>query len=274
MARVVRRSLFRTILRIDLWAGIGNREQWRHLLRPSHPIRWAWNTWHRASPRNCGAPQEGRGPSSGPAPSAPERTLAGGRALLADAARSHSLRILELRAAGKMRSFSPPLPKAPTVQIRNSISLQEWRKDLLREAVLRPRADVIIRKIRAGQHRRTPSTAEATFFEERPASTQARHLSRIFSTCAAGIGTGGDTSDPRDCRFATLRARRAISVVSARSSAWRMIRRVKALGTKVNIGLSYVSCSGHHCLPRSRRHVGERQAMAAHESPRYDEALR
>lgn len=138
MARVVRRSLFRTILRTDLWAGIGNREQWRHLLRPSHPIRWAWNTWHRASPRNCGAPQEGRGPSSGPAPSAPERTLAGGRALLADAARSHSLRILELRAAGKMRSFSPPLPKAPTVQIRNSISLQEWRKDLLREARLAP----------------------------------------------------------------------------------------------------------------------------------------
>lgn len=138
MARVVRRSLFRTILRTDLWAGIGNREQWRHLLRPSHPIRWAWNTWHRASPRNCGAPQEGRGPSSGPAPSAPERTSAGGRALLADAARSHSPRILELRAAGKMRSFSPPLPKAPTVQIRNSISLQEWRKDLLREARLAP----------------------------------------------------------------------------------------------------------------------------------------
>ena len=28
-----------------LWAG--NREEWRRLLRPSHPIRWAWSTWER-----------------------------------------------------------------------------------------------------------------------------------------------------------------------------------------------------------------------------------
>lgn len=43
MARVVRRSLTRAILRTELWAG--NRERWRGLLRPSRPIRWAWSTW-------------------------------------------------------------------------------------------------------------------------------------------------------------------------------------------------------------------------------------
>ena len=47
MARVIRRSLLRAILRNELWAGTGNRERWRHLLRPSHPIRWAWSTWRR-----------------------------------------------------------------------------------------------------------------------------------------------------------------------------------------------------------------------------------
>ena len=45
MVRVIRRSLLRAILRTELWAG--NRERWRHLLRPSHPIRWAWDTWGR-----------------------------------------------------------------------------------------------------------------------------------------------------------------------------------------------------------------------------------
>jgi hypothetical protein len=45
MARVISRTFLRTVLRTELWAG--NREQWRHLLRPSHPIRWAWNTWDR-----------------------------------------------------------------------------------------------------------------------------------------------------------------------------------------------------------------------------------
>jgi adenylate kinase family enzyme len=47
MARVIRRSLLRAILRTELWAGTGNRERWHHLLRPSHPIRWAWSTWRR-----------------------------------------------------------------------------------------------------------------------------------------------------------------------------------------------------------------------------------
>jgi adenylate kinase family enzyme len=45
MARVIRRSLLRVVLRTELWAG--NREQWTHMLRPSHPIRWAWSTWER-----------------------------------------------------------------------------------------------------------------------------------------------------------------------------------------------------------------------------------
>jgi adenylate kinase family enzyme len=45
MARVISRTLFRAVLRTELWAG--NRERWRQMLRPSHPIRWAWNTWKR-----------------------------------------------------------------------------------------------------------------------------------------------------------------------------------------------------------------------------------
>jgi adenylate kinase family enzyme len=45
MARVIFRTLFRLVLRTELWAG--NRERLRHLLRPSHPIRWAWTTWER-----------------------------------------------------------------------------------------------------------------------------------------------------------------------------------------------------------------------------------
>ncbi len=45
MARVIRRSLWRAVLRTELWAG--NRERWRHMLRPSHPIRWAWSNWAR-----------------------------------------------------------------------------------------------------------------------------------------------------------------------------------------------------------------------------------
>jgi adenylate kinase family enzyme len=45
MYRVIRRSLVRAMLRTELWAG--NRERWLHMLRPSHPIRWAWSTWSR-----------------------------------------------------------------------------------------------------------------------------------------------------------------------------------------------------------------------------------
>ena len=45
MARVISRTLFRLVLHTELWAG--NCERWRHLLRPSHPIRWAWTTRER-----------------------------------------------------------------------------------------------------------------------------------------------------------------------------------------------------------------------------------
>ncbi len=45
MYRVTRRTLVRAALGTELWAG--NRERWPHMLRPSHPIRWAWSTWHR-----------------------------------------------------------------------------------------------------------------------------------------------------------------------------------------------------------------------------------
>jgi adenylate kinase family enzyme len=47
MRRVISRSLIRLVLRDELWPGTGNRERWRHLLRASHPIRWAWSTWRR-----------------------------------------------------------------------------------------------------------------------------------------------------------------------------------------------------------------------------------
>ena len=45
ISRVVRRSFARAALRTKLWAG--NVETWRQMLRPSHPIRWAWRTWSR-----------------------------------------------------------------------------------------------------------------------------------------------------------------------------------------------------------------------------------
>ncbi len=45
MGRVIRRSVLRAMLKTELWAG--NRERWQHFLRPSHPIRWAWDTWSR-----------------------------------------------------------------------------------------------------------------------------------------------------------------------------------------------------------------------------------
>jgi adenylate kinase family enzyme len=45
MYRVIRRSLARVVLRTEMWAG--NRESWLQMLRPSHPIRWAWSTWRR-----------------------------------------------------------------------------------------------------------------------------------------------------------------------------------------------------------------------------------
>jgi adenylate kinase family enzyme len=45
MWRVIRRSLVRSVLQTELWAG--NREQWRNMLRADHPIWWAWKHWRR-----------------------------------------------------------------------------------------------------------------------------------------------------------------------------------------------------------------------------------
>jgi adenylate kinase family enzyme len=45
MWRVIRRTCVRAVSRAELWSG--NVEHWRNLLRPSHPIRWAWNTWRQ-----------------------------------------------------------------------------------------------------------------------------------------------------------------------------------------------------------------------------------
>jgi adenylate kinase family enzyme len=45
MWRVIRRTFIRAVSRAELWSG--NVEQWRNLVRPSHPIRWAWTTWRR-----------------------------------------------------------------------------------------------------------------------------------------------------------------------------------------------------------------------------------
>jgi adenylate kinase family enzyme len=44
MRRVIRRTMRRALLRTELWAG--NRENFR-VWRPSHPVRWAWDTWAR-----------------------------------------------------------------------------------------------------------------------------------------------------------------------------------------------------------------------------------
>ena len=45
MRRVLRRSLTRALSRRELWAGSGNREEFRRWLDRDHPIRWAWDTF-------------------------------------------------------------------------------------------------------------------------------------------------------------------------------------------------------------------------------------
>ena len=45
MARVVRRTLGRVLLRTELWNG--NRERWSNVLDADHPVRWAWSTFPR-----------------------------------------------------------------------------------------------------------------------------------------------------------------------------------------------------------------------------------
>lgn len=47
MRRVIWRSFSRAVSRSELWAGTGNREEFRRWLDKEHPIRWAWDTWAR-----------------------------------------------------------------------------------------------------------------------------------------------------------------------------------------------------------------------------------
>jgi adenylate kinase family enzyme len=47
MPRVIRRSVVRAITKNELWPGSGNRELARRWLDKDHPIRWAWDTFHR-----------------------------------------------------------------------------------------------------------------------------------------------------------------------------------------------------------------------------------
>jgi adenylate kinase family enzyme len=47
MRRVIRRSFIRALTKQELWAGTGNRELFRRWLDKEHPIRWAWDTFHR-----------------------------------------------------------------------------------------------------------------------------------------------------------------------------------------------------------------------------------
>lgn len=42
LRRIVRRSMYRTISRRELWPGTGHRETIQDWLKPSHPIQWAW----------------------------------------------------------------------------------------------------------------------------------------------------------------------------------------------------------------------------------------
>ncbi len=49
MYRVIKRSFARAFDQKELWPG--NRESWRRMLRPSHPIRFAWRTWRERRAR-------------------------------------------------------------------------------------------------------------------------------------------------------------------------------------------------------------------------------
>ncbi|HEV2530214.1 AAA family ATPase [Phenylobacterium sp.] len=47
MRRVIWRSFVRALENKELWPGTGNREEFHRWLDPEHPIRWAWDTYHR-----------------------------------------------------------------------------------------------------------------------------------------------------------------------------------------------------------------------------------
>jgi adenylate kinase family enzyme len=45
MRQVLWRSFVRALGKRELWAGTGNKEEFRRWLDKEHPIRWAWDTW-------------------------------------------------------------------------------------------------------------------------------------------------------------------------------------------------------------------------------------
>lgn len=47
MRRVIWRSFRRSLDQKEHWPGTGNRERWSQWLSKEHPIRWAWDTFHR-----------------------------------------------------------------------------------------------------------------------------------------------------------------------------------------------------------------------------------
>ncbi|HEY8615583.1 hypothetical protein [Phenylobacterium sp.] len=47
MRRVIRRSFLRAVSKTELWPGTGNKELFRRWMDKEHPIRWAWDTFHR-----------------------------------------------------------------------------------------------------------------------------------------------------------------------------------------------------------------------------------
>ncbi|HET9051032.1 MAG TPA: AAA family ATPase [Candidatus Dormibacteraeota bacterium] len=65
MSRVVRRTAGRLLLRRRIFNG--NRERWRNLLDPGHPIRWAWSTHARRRVENTAAMDWAMGPAAQPA---------------------------------------------------------------------------------------------------------------------------------------------------------------------------------------------------------------
>jgi adenylate kinase family enzyme len=53
MSRVLRRSFVRALFGEELWAGTGNREDFRRWLDKEHPIRWTWDTYRPANARRA-----------------------------------------------------------------------------------------------------------------------------------------------------------------------------------------------------------------------------
>ncbi|PYC88474.1 adenylate kinase [Streptomyces tateyamensis] len=51
MSRVVRRTAGRVLAGRELWNG--NRETWRDLLDPGHPVRWAWSQYEEKRRRTA-----------------------------------------------------------------------------------------------------------------------------------------------------------------------------------------------------------------------------